>query len=1318
MSRRARGRARQPSLRLPAVGGATAGRRSRAGARRGIALVVVLSILLALLLVATPFVVSMLGHERSSRAYAMDDRAQLNAESARNSIITFLYRTGDAAERDAQRRKLNWVQNSYAWDLPMEFSPHAATGLATGLPEVVPPADQLSGVTVQDEQGKINLSSAPPALVATIRLMARQNGRRLSDLATVHSGRDARWVAPQKIRRIDGNALVVDRPELCAGWLYVSRRGQKPLIVEAAGLNENGAVLTVPPVGPAYADGVVSVESRHPVNLLTAPEEVLVALFDGLTRPARKPEDPPITITTPKAYAIAREIRRWQPVDWEMLRSVLQQMKDLDLTQEEIDLVLAAAVNPQRPGITGGTMPICFVSYDTFLIDAAGAVAPAPGVRTAMRSFREIVRLAPPSVTAWTLESQHDFQRFLGTGGNYPFGNHMMTMPGPARTPLTSLEPIDLAQVELRMTPALDLRGRPRVRQHYPGRPDGLLIEEAGAPVVPWNEVIAADPNRELDARAGGFEMWLRFPNPVPPSARLLDLRETHFSNRLSLEFAGDRLILSVCDAGLPSAYLGALRVAAGVSRVVYPLIPEPDTWYHVGAYWQSGKPAQLALLVNGLASPASRFELEAEGRMLSTTLAAAVDATAGLSPAAPIMAADGVTAMEVGREIVEFDRRTNQWRRGARGTSAAPHPPGARLSVLGYSQRLANASLPGPLGALQVGTLPTGGARVQADFGPQVGVNVETGAVALAMLTADLPPGATSFSVNCLLPAGAEFPREGFLVITSGNFVQWQGIWQEIVKYTACAGSGNTATFSNVQRAQLGTPDMAYAQATHPAGSWVFLYSIKTDANLNYPAEGIVQIGDEWIPVRKHPDDPTYFLGIRAAGLHFPLIRAAFRTVAQPHRAGDKIIPVFATRGNDPNQVSAFAAGRDDRVTIIDSALRRQVVRIHHAATDARLRLQLPPPLTQLYQIDQTFALPVQLVALDDWVPVAYSAADPETRLLKFPSGELPSARWLAGFNPNVAIGEGCLSIDELKIFAGDPDRQPIWTTLPMNPADRGVSLSVPPNLPADGGIVKIGDEYVGYAQASGIFLSRCARGFLRSSAQPHDAERVMNLGRMLPVTALVAGTTATADVIKISQRMAANPEGYVLIDDEVIGYTRLTDQELLMPRSSQGTGLYRGRFGTTPAGHGADALAYAIPFRVWDTYAPGEFDNTMAYFQAGTTIPGATWATFGFEPATTPGVPPPAQPTIHALVKVGERGTWEDPPNDPRGRLFDLTQPNVDHSLRGLGGDSLSVRFVFEYPKGAYHPSPIWTRDARVRRVVARYQAVTQILLHEEGR
>jgi hypothetical protein len=112
-------------------------RRARGRARRGIALVVVLSILLALLLVATPFVVSMLGHERSSRAYAMDDRAQLNAESARNSIITFLYRTGDAAERDAQRRKLNWVQNSYAWDLPMEFSPHAATGL----PEVVPPLE-------------------------------------------------------------------------------------------------------------------------------------------------------------------------------------------------------------------------------------------------------------------------------------------------------------------------------------------------------------------------------------------------------------------------------------------------------------------------------------------------------------------------------------------------------------------------------------------------------------------------------------------------------------------------------------------------------------------------------------------------------------------------------------------------------------------------------------------------------------------------------------------------------------------------------------------------------------------------------------------------------------------------------------------------------------------------------------------------------------------------------------------------------------------------------------------------------------------------
>lgn len=1286
--------------------------------RQGIALIVVLTIILALMLVATPFLISMLAHERSSQAYLMEEHAQLNAETARNSVVTYLYLTGDAAERSHEKSGLNPTHISYAYDLPLELTP----AFGSALPEFVPPPDHLSGVDVQDEQGKVNLRTAPQQVVDLLTQMAARSGARLSDFVTIYSGREAAWIKPQNIRAVDSAGFYVDdtTPYGPGARLQITKRGLDPLVtvvvaqVPLAGTDPPVyAVATNPTIPDTYLDAVVELEARHPVNILTASEDVLTALFTGLALP------PDFEISAQEAAVLASQLRASPPTSFADFAATVQMMTSYGWAQEEVDLVLRGAVNPTDASVTGGTLPICFVSRDAFTINAAGAVVPSPGVQTAMRSLREIVQLAPPYPVTWDLESQYDFQRFLGEAGTFPFGNKLFTTPGDPTMPDTALMATD---VEVRQIHAEDLRGNATFREHFPDELDGRELAEGETLVYPWGQIFVPN-NPYFDVRAGGFEMWFRFEDEVPTTALLFDIRRTEFADRMSLEYVDGEMILSAADTGLPTVYIGGARTVGGLARVVTPFDPKPNTWVHAGAYWKSTKFGHLALLIDGFTRPDSRFEyVDAEGRRLDTTAVGgvAIGSTSITLGSPALLAPDGITALEIGREVVEYDPVTKTYSRGMRGTydpndpttlQLQEHPAGAKVTLFGYTQRLHDAQLPGQLSLIQVNTLTTGGARTASAFGDTIGVNLETGFVGYAVTPADLGPGAASFSAT--YPTPDEFAEDGYVLIVSGN-IQAGNYNIEVIKYANRSTGGGMVTFTGINRAQQGTSLPKNDLQMHPAQAWVFPYSIKVSDNSNYPDTCIIQIGDEWFPVRKDAADKAYFLSLRFRGFHFPLARATFKTIAQAHVIDEKVIPVFATKSTaqtDMHRVSDYQAGRDDRVTIIDAGLNRRLRRIHHATTQARIKIDMP----NLLNVDQTLDLQTQLVAFDDWVDVAYAATDAEARLLKFPSGELMSSRALQTTNPEVTIAGSCTHVDEVKFFASP--KGDFRSIQPIGLDAAAVPMNAPAALSPNGGVVKIGDEYFGYAQIDGANLGRCTRGYLGSRAQVHDRERAFNFTGLLAVATVFGGTTADSDVIPLSQPIVANPEGYVLIEDEVVGYTWLSPRALLMPRTADGTGLYRGRFGTTPAQHGPNALAYAIPFRWWDTAVRGEFDNTMAYFAAGTSVRGATWHTFRYEQS-----PPELDdedeepPFVRAVAKIGARGSWTDAPNDSRSALFEFDEAGVDHALRYLPGDTFDARFFWAYPEGSFHPADAWKRDARLKRVSARHHSVTQTLLHEE--
>lgn len=1286
--------------------------------RQGIALIVVLCIILALMLVATPFLVSMLAHERSSQAYLMEEHAELNAETARNSVVTYLYLTGEAAERAHEKKLLNPTHTTYAYDLPIELTP----AFGSALPEFIPPSDHLSGVNVQDEQGKVNLKTAPPSIVDALTRTAAVTGARLSDYFTIYSGREAAWIKPQNIRAIDSTGFYVDdsTPYGPGARLTISKRGSPAILTVVTAqvplANTDPpmfAVVTNPAVPDTYLDGVVELEARHPVNVLTASEDVLTALFSGLTFA------PDFEVSPQEAAMLARELRAAPPTSFGDFAAIVQSMTNYGWAQEEVDLVLRAAVNPTDASVGGGTLPICFRTHDAFLIDAAGAVVPSPGFQTAMRSFREIVQLAPPYPVTWDLESQYDFQRLLGDTGLFPFGNKLFTTPGTATMPDTALDPASLDQVEVRQIHAEDMRANATLRDHFPGEVNGLELAADEVVSYDWGQVFVPDAPY-FDVRAGGFEMWFRFEDEVPTTAVLFDVRRADYADRISVEYVDGEMQLSAADTGMPTVYVGAARTVGGLARVTAPFSPKPNTWYHVGAYWKSTRYAHLALLIDGFAHPDSRFEhVDEDGRALTTTVegGVAIGSTSIMLRSSALLAPDGITVLEIGREVVEYDPLTKTYARGARGTYDAnnpttqqlqQHPAGAKVSIFGYSQKLHAGPLPGPLQQIQVDTLTTGGALTTSEFGDTIGVNLETGVVGYATTTADLAP--TAMSIGALYPTPDEFADDGYILIVSGN-IQTGNVNIEVIKYADRAVTGGTVTFSGITRAQFGTTLPTNALQTHPAPAWVFPYSIKVTDNTNYPDPCIIQIGDEWFPVRKDPSDKQYFVSLRLRGFHFPLARAAFKTEAEAHVLDEKVIPVFATKATDWNRLSDYQAGRDDRVTIIDSNLNRRLRRIHHATSEARVKIDLP----NLYNIDQTYNLNTQLVAFDDWVDVAYSAGDNEARLLKFPSGELLSARVLQDTNPLVDLGSGCTHVDEVKFYASP--KGDFRSAQSVGVTEQAVPMNAPAALSPNGGVVKIGDEFVGYAQIDGANLGRCTRGYLGSKPQVHDLDRAFNFTGLLAVATVLGGATADSDVIPLSQPIVANAEGYVLIEEEVVGYTALAGNALLMPRTADGKGLYRGRFGTTPAQHGPNALAYAIPFRWWDTSVPGEFDNTMAYVQAGTTVREATWHTFRYDLA-----PPELDdedepmPGIRAAVKVGARGSWTDIANDSQSALFEFDEPGVDHPLRYLRGDTFDVRFFWSYPEGSFYPADTWKRDARLKSASARHHSVTQTLVHEE--
>lgn len=1349
------------------------------GRQRGLALVLVMTVVLALSIIATPFVLSMILQERSGTMSRYASQADWGADGARNYALWRLMAGLDPLER----RSGAGANNSYYYDLPVEFDirlDEQYLNQKNG-PKVADPKGAIWGLSVQDEQGKLNVRTAPSGAIGRVKSVVDDRVVSHKDFLTMYSGRDFTWIVPQRIR-----SMGVAQPGMNTGpgvWCdsfhvlapesryRCTKPGLPPIYGKISGnpmIDGSPGLQTNPQIPQAYMEGVIEVEARHPVNINTARREVLAAIFDGLSI-VNQPQSH-IDGATAGRLANAFHTKRFTRLE-EFLTVLGQQ----GLNGQQYQAVALNAVCPSWVGLgSSGTVPFCFKSYDVHTIEAYGTMSNPSGASVAGRGFREVVDVSPPNPVTLYAESQLDFDSMLKTLAvsvqrpqllGFPFGNRVTTypnmLPAPYPTGQPSKPPAPAAtqlksqqqgpnEAYVAQTPSRDFRGESDLtyerdlqgwpvgspREHWDNDHEGKKLTGA-AYAMPWNQVFTTTPAAsqaqganvtQPDVAHGGLEMWVKFETMQSPQV-IFDMRERDYSNRLTLRIEQGELIFTVCDGTIG---VQANVIDDGAAEVRQPFTPAADTWYHFGAYWGGTRYAALGLLVDGFAHPQQKFShVTPEGTKVITKLTTGMAATSTSVALQDdsFLPSGSLTPIQIGSEVILYDKSGPTVVRGARNTVAVNHPGGATVSLFGYSSHVRNGQVsavnyPQPI---QYSRIPTGGGTVQYNFGANPAAVVVGDKI--SPVNPMLPPyvDTTQTDIGVISTPITDFPDQGYIRINN-----------EVIFYTGrvqtpLAGAvGSTAKFTGCVRGQCGT-----TAAQHNSNSAVDMWGIPTTDTTNYDPVTIVQIGNEWFgPVQKDTVRPTFWISFLNGTNPLPLRRGVgvFASIPGAHSAGDKVIPTFLCRDVNP-QVSAENLGRDDWVTVTDASNAKEQQQVNHASP-----FHARPGETPIWpEASWNWGGNVQIAAFKDNVSRVYTADNIDVRVMKFPSGELPSMNWIRTSNPSLNVGPMSGTIDEMKVWASN--KEDLEITQEITASGTNLTLNRSGHLDAwrFGGLLKVGDEYIGYGQWAAPTATQLTRGWLTSTAEVHaTGDRVFSLF-WVPVSTL-AGRVAAADRdIPLRQRLPGRPQrdrvgpgysqGYVLIDQELVLFEWNNGDGLTlgMPPRFDGTGgLYRGMFGTPATDHDPQtALVYGLPWRYWDTYKSKEFDNTMSYYQWSTKLDSAHWRSVQWT-EEIPGGDPNIQ--VHALVRLDGKAEFYEAPGqagNTGAHLFEFVggggKKTINRTGYQMDAGQLDVRFYWEYKQGSFDPAapwttPSWKRSPKIKEIRVEYDRPLRTLHHED--
>lgn len=1044
----------------------------------------------------------------------------------------------------------------------------------------------------------------------------------------------------------------------------------------------------------------------HPVNINTAREEVLVALFTGV---AFYQSNAPITRAqaTLIARALIEEANKNQfitsPRSFYDFLEALKKLGILNSTQ--VEALYLNATDPygtvsfdDSRSLEVYTAPFCFKNEDVYTIRATGTVHSPTGIPQASHTFQEIIRVAPEKILKRTWETQKDF---LQENRDRKI-NKMVTWPNPITSPKSKEDTSRKKnRGDVRLLPS-EISGANLSFQN--------TIEGAVGPHSYGTFALGGTGN----ISPGYTEFWVKtsrnsigeyfgiFPkDSTSPLVDQLQIMTTSGPNLLRL---------SLMDPCLDGKF----------TAISFPITLKSQTWYHLMGSWNTNRYGGLSLFLDGM--PAGSFDyFDGQGNSLTTELTEnIVDINDKSISVTSTRNFPSQGALLIGTEVIEYESKSGNsfkvWEstpkkpknagfststgtgRGARTTVAeiAPgitqlkgltdalgvdpsllgldsswgynsHSRGSVVLPFGYSTHLSNTQeqITVPLqgrsvSAVDLSKIYVGGSSLQEsvdDTFPDTQIDPAIGVQANDL---SIPVLDTS-----------KFPGNGYLKIGD-----------ELVYYD----KKGATSFDSVRRGEGGTRAQAHLSGV------VSLNSLHLKNTEGYPDQGWCQIDDEWFgPYSKLGN---YFVGIllnsQGQIISSLLERGDGASGAVFHKAGTNVLPVFA--------VSNASCGAGDLVTIIDS--------------------DTQPTQRYLRQIRwaRTFgSKPYYLVALNQFLPREIRASD-QGRLLKFPSGELP-AQPGSGVYGNL-LGEN-KTYDEIKLQQGNFSVWPLIHDVPPNATHFLSAIPIEP-----GRLIKIGNEFLvaeelqyinGSVNIPSFYLvGPLLRGVLNTASAYHTVGTPYTPLEFVPSSLLERSANAKASEFLLKKNNSVFPsEGYLRIGNEVIGYTQQQNFQFTMPTRKKDEGIFRSRFGSTSnVNHSFGELAIAQPYRYWDRFAFTS-ESEIACYERVFSSPHALFQAFRWEEE----LHRDSRLDIVCLVRFNGSPDWEQLPTNRKGGIFLFEQGEQWHSFErnGVQAHQIEMRFLFRYHQGAFF-NDSWKETPWLKKIELEYVTPTHTFHTQE--
>ncbi|BBM88144.1 type II secretion system protein GspK [Candidatus Uabimicrobium amorphum] len=716
-----------------------------------------------------------------------------------------------------------------------------------------------------------------------------------------------------------------------------------------------------------------------------------------------------------------------------------------------------------------------------------------------------------------------------------------------------------------------------------------------------------------LEVRPGCISLWFKIQQPAR-RVEIFNMGDRQQSqNRITCFLEGGNLTLQVFDATQENS---CAEITARINL--------GGLWTHLMATWYTTDYGGLSLWVDG--RPVGDFRYDFDGAKVDIRTRQQIDSTADSISVTSTRGLPSQGAVRIGNEVIEYQSISG----------------GSLLVRKSYQDFTKNQLARGARGTIaneheqDVAVVPLGySSALRSKIFPATTITSTIGLGELfTTTTSPISISETTIEVE----STKDFPRSGFVLIADAT----TGATEKI-RYLR----SDNKKLRNCIRGQLSTSAVEFEE-----GAFVVPISISVANNSEYDNNGIVQIDNEWIQYTGKVDNNVLLLNPSNSSInqlvstqqYNPNYRNVADTISASHSRGSKALPVFRTRTR--------LLGRFDSVTIVqdNDFSQQEQMEINWAQGD--------------------------LAAFTEDVSRIYEPQGQRTRIIKFPSGELPSEV------KDFTVGQGGVVIDELQVIQA-PRKFDILLNQPTASTNQDFAVGNQNVLPDDGGILKMGNEYISYSSIVNGQLQNVQRGFFNSTARNNDAATAMFPMFFLPVSSLTAGISGNS--ISLGNTTDFPTSGYVRCGEEIIGYSIRQGNELILPEVIRGNGG-RGAFGSSIQRHSVNTLVHWMPTRYWDRALVSTNDNEVAFFEAAKVAPNARWKTVTWQAQ----LPSRNFSTIKVLARVDGKPNWTTEPQNTPGQLYEFTDPKAENRI-DVTGDLLEIRVYFVYKNGAFRRG-IW--------------------------